>query len=304
MFTYNTQISTKANGALDGFLKNCIRIANQQCTESEINKIRDLRNQRSTESEICRIRDLPIGSLVSYPPFWVKRGHLFTRLCCHLCYNAYCTLTNECVLCSEGLLCVPNSYNRKRKREREGFRAWFEGGQIWQHTLSLLGLWWGGGQSSVRQSSSGKAFQSFVIHFGLPLLTSEWTRLALQGNGEGSRVCCIVVQGKQGSNAHDQHSPRSGKGEDPAQRWTRGFVIGHTREAEMWRDLMSTDDLLVLRGCSTQCLFSLCLYQGLQGRILPSLVFAPNNNKALERCTCIFALFGGKRSVLVLFFLQ
>lgn len=116
-----------------------------------------------------------------------------------------------------------------------------------------------GGQSAVRQSSSGKAFQSFVIHFGLPLLTLEWTRLALQGNGEGSRACCIVVQGKQGSNAHDQHSPRNGKGEDPAQRWTRRFVIGHTREAEMWRDLMSRDDLLVLQGCNTQCLFSLCL---------------------------------------------
>lgn len=116
-----------------------------------------------------------------------------------------------------------------------------------------------GGQSSVRQSSSGKAFQSFVIHFGLPLLTLEWTRLALQGNGEGSPACCIVVQGKQGSNAHDQNSQRNGKGEDPAQRWTRRFVIGHTREAEMWRDLMSTDDLLVLQGCNTQCLFSLCL---------------------------------------------
>lgn len=116
-----------------------------------------------------------------------------------------------------------------------------------------------GGQSSVRQSSSGKAFQSFVIHFELPLLTLEWTRLALQGNGEGSRARCIVVQGKQGSNAHDQHSPRNGKGEDPAQRWTRRFVIGHTREAEMWRDLMSTDDLLVSEGCNTQCLFSLCL---------------------------------------------
>lgn len=145
-----------------------------------------------------------------------------------------------------------------------------------------------GGQSSVRQSSSAKAFQSFVIHFGLPLLTLEWTCLALQGNGEGSRACCIVVQGKQGSNAHDQNSPRNGKGEDPAQRWTRRFVIGHTREAEMWGDLMSTDDLLVLQGCNTQCLFSLCLC--LTFPLGPNLAFilvCPNSDKALEKFTCI-----------------
>ncbi|XDV37066.1 hypothetical protein PO909_006748, partial [Leuciscus waleckii] len=75
-----------------------------------------------------------------------------------------------------------------------------------------------GASSSVRQSSSGKAFQSFVIHFGMPPLTSLWTCLALQGNGEGSRAFCIVVRGKQGSDSHDRHSPRSGRGEDPAQR--------------------------------------------------------------------------------------
>lgn len=97
-----------------------------------------------------------------------------------------------------------------------------------------------GASSSVRQSSSGKAFQSFVIHFGMPPLTSLWTCLALQGNGEGSRAFCIVVRGKQGSDSHDRHSPRSGRGEDPAQRWTRGVVIGHMREAEQQKDLMST----------------------------------------------------------------
>lgn len=116
----------------------------------------------------------------------------------------------------------------------------------------------GGGKgcsSSVRQSSSGNAFQSFVIHFGMPPLTSLWTCLALQGNGEGSRAFCIVVRGKQGSDSHDRQSPRSGWGEDPAQRWTRGVVIGHMREAERQKDL---GDLLVLRGCNTQSLFSLC----------------------------------------------
>lgn len=96
-----------------------------------------------------------------------------------------------------------------------------------------------GASSSVRQSSSGKAFQSFVIHFGMPPLTSLWTCLALQGNGEGSWPFCIVVRGKQGSDSHDRHSPRSGRGEDPAQRWTRGVVIGHMREAEQQKDLMS-----------------------------------------------------------------
>lgn len=111
--------------------------------------------------------------------------------------------------------------------QRESSRAWSEGGQIWQPTLSDgRGE---GSSSSVRQSSSGKAFQSFVIHFGMPPLTSLWTCLALQGNGEGSWAFCIVVRGKQGSDSHDRHSPRSGRGEDPAQRWTRGVVIGHMR---------------------------------------------------------------------------
>lgn len=58
------------------------------------------------------------------------------------------------------------------------------------------GAWPGG---SVRRSSSGKAFQSFVIHFGMPLVTPVWTCLYLckemeRGLGwavlwrEGSRV--------------------------------------------------------------------------------------------------------------------
>lgn len=121
---------------------------------------------------------------------------------------------------------------------------------LWRPQRELQGLIWGwakspgtgggrGSSSSVRQSSSGKSFQSFVIHFGMPPLTSLWTCLALQGNGEGSRAFCIVVRGKQGSDSHDCHSPRSGRGEDPAQRWTRGVVIGHMGEAEQQKDLMS-----------------------------------------------------------------
>lgn len=123
------------------------------------------------------------------------------------------------------------------QRELQGL-IW--GWANWQPTLWVAVDGRGkGASSSVRQSSSGEAFQSFVIHVGMPPLTSLWTCLALQGNGEGSRAFCIVVRGKQGSDSHDRHSPRSGRGEDPAQRWTRGVVIGHMREAEQQKDLMS-----------------------------------------------------------------
>lgn len=36
--------------------------------------------------------------------------------------------------------------------------------------------------------------------------------ISLQGNGEGPRVGCIVEGGKQSSNAHERHSPRSCRG--------------------------------------------------------------------------------------------
>ncbi|CAM4613017.1 unnamed protein product [Leuciscus chuanchicus] len=96
-----------------------------------------------------------------------------------------------------------------------------------------------GASSSVRQSSSGKAFQSFVIHFGMPPLTSLWTCLALQGNGEGSRAFCIVVRGKQGSDSHDRHSPRSGRGEDPAQSIKKPWQPNPLTNTQPWRFVRS-----------------------------------------------------------------
>ncbi len=118
-------------------------------------------------------------------------------------------------------------------------QAWSEGGQT--DSPHFESPWMGGGREPAALSGNLQVAKLFkaLLSTWMPPLTSPWTCLALQGNGEGSRAFCIVVRGKQGSDSHDRHSPRSGRGEDPAQRWTRGVVIGHMREAEQQKDLMS-----------------------------------------------------------------
>lgn len=63
-----------------------------------------------------------------------------------------------------------------------------------------------------------ESFSKLCYPLWLALSDLRMDALSPLGNREESRVRCIVVHGKPGSNAHDQQSPRNGKGEDPAQR--------------------------------------------------------------------------------------
>ncbi len=77
-------------------------------------------------------------------------------------------------------------------------RAWSEGGQT--DSPHFESPWMGGGREPAALSGNlqvAKLFKALLSTLGCPLWPHRGHCLALQGNGEGSRAFCIVVEGSR-----------------------------------------------------------------------------------------------------------